>query len=151
MKQNLNTEQIILIVAPPGNLQIGLQVLLNTHLDVHVLVTGTGSSALKVIEFHMPAIVILDRDLPEDTFEMLFQGDQTIYPDTVLIVMVNDEDSRQKMLGKGAEYALLKGFSPQKLVTLIEELLSQRKIQDRIVHDSKDEILINPEGGAYAD
>lgn len=151
MKQILNTKRMILIVAPPGNLQIGLQALLTAHLDAHVLVTGKGSSALQVIEIHKPAIVILDEDLLEDAFEMIFQSNQTSYPGAVLIVIVNEEDSRQKMLGKGADYALLKGFSPQKLVALIGGLLSQMENQDRIEHDSKDETMISSEGGAYAD
>ena len=59
----MNTKLVVLIVSPPGDLQIGLQALLTTHLDIDVLVVGEAASALKVIEKNNPAIVILDQDI----------------------------------------------------------------------------------------
>lgn len=52
-----NSTPLILIVVPPGDLQIGLQALLTTRLEVDVLVTGEESSAMKVVERHNPAMV----------------------------------------------------------------------------------------------
>ncbi len=64
-----NSTPLILIVAPPGDLQIGLQALLTTHLEVDVLVTAEGSSALRIIERHNPSLVILEYDLPRTMFQ----------------------------------------------------------------------------------
>ena len=73
-----NSKPLILIVAPPGDLQIGLQALLTTHLEVDVLVTSEGSSALKVIERHNPDLVILDHDLPRNNVPMMIQQIKSI-------------------------------------------------------------------------
>lgn len=121
----MNEKRVILIIAPPGDLQIGLQALLTSHLDVDVLVIGEGSSALKVIEIHKPAMVILDDDLPNDTVPMIIQGVKSSYPDTATMVMVNDEVGRQKILDQGADLILLKGIAPVKLLSLIEERPTQ--------------------------
>lgn len=120
----MNEKRVILIIAPPGDLQIGLQALLTTHLDVDVLVIGEGSLALKVIDIHKPAMVIMDDDLLNDTVPMIIQGVKSSYPDTATLVMVNDEVGRQKMVGKGADLILLKGFPPVKFLSLIEDRLS---------------------------
>lgn len=120
----MNEKRVILIIAPPGDLQIGLQALLTTHLDVDVLVIGKGSLALKVIDIHKPAMVILDDDLLNDTVPMIIQGVKSSCPDTATIVMVNDEFGRQKIFDQGADLILLKGIPPVKLLSLIEERLS---------------------------
>jgi DNA-binding NarL/FixJ family response regulator len=118
-----NSTPLILIVAPPGDLQIGLQALLTTRLEVDVLVTGEGSSALKVIERHNPALVILDHDLPRNNVPMIIQHIKSSWPDIRCIVMVNDDGERQKFLGTGADLILIKGLPGVKLVTEIEEFL----------------------------
>jgi DNA-binding NarL/FixJ family response regulator len=118
-----NTKPILLIVAPPSDLQIGLQALLTTRLEVDVLVTGEGSSALKVIERHNPALVILDHDLPRNNVPMIIQHIKSSWPDIRCIVMVNDDGERQKFLGTGADLILIKGLPGVKLVTEIEEFL----------------------------
>ena len=118
-----NTKPILLIVAPPSDLQIGLQALLTTRLEVDVLVTGEGSSALKVIERHNPALVILDHDLPRNNVPMIIQHIKSSWPDIRCIVMVNDDGERQKLLGTGADLILIKGLPGVKLVTEIEEFL----------------------------
>ena len=120
----MNTNRVILIVAPPSDLQIGLQALLTTHLDVDVLVTGAGSSALKVIKIHNPPIVILDDDLLKDTVSLIVQNVKSSYPSTFCIVMVNDEDESSKVADHGADLVLLKGFPAVKLIELIKNRLS---------------------------
>jgi DNA-binding NarL/FixJ family response regulator len=127
----LNTNRVILIVAPPGDLQIGLQALLTTHLDVDVLVTGVGSSALNVIEKHNPSIVVLDIDLLSDAVSMIITYVKYNCPETACVVMVNDDQARSPLKDQGADFVLLKGFPALKLVTLIEDLLSQTKKLER--------------------
>jgi DNA-binding NarL/FixJ family response regulator len=140
-----NSKPLILIVAPPGDLQIGLQALLTTRLEVDVLVTGEGSSALKVIERHNPAMVILDQDLPYNTAPMIIQRIKSSWPDVRCVVLVNDDQGCQEVLDKGADHIVIKGLPGGKLVTEIEELLHPENLDQSMKKDSQDEIQ-NQEG-----
>ena len=87
-----------LSVSPPGDLQIGLQALLKTHLDLDVLVVGEGSSALKVINHQNPAVVILDHNLPGNTGPKIIRDIKIDWPGIICIVLINDEQGRQSFL-----------------------------------------------------
>jgi DNA-binding response OmpR family regulator len=130
---------VILIVAPPGDLQIGLQALLTIRLEVDVLVTGEGSSALKVIERHNPALVILDHDLPRNTAPMIIQRIKSSWPDTRCIVLVNDDEGRQKVLGTGADLIVIKGLPGVELVAEIRKLLHPERLDHPMSKDSESE------------
>ena len=117
--------------APPGDLQIGLQALLTTHLDVDVLVVGEGSSALKVIERHTPALVILDHDLPGDTAPKIVHDIKTKWPEIICIVLVNDDQGRQKIINAGADLIVIKGLPGAKLIGEIKRLLNLKGL-DRL-------------------
>jgi DNA-binding NarL/FixJ family response regulator len=118
-----NSKPLILIVAPPGDLQIGLQALLTARLEVDVLVTGEESSAMKVIERHIPALVIVDNDLLRNTAAMIIQRIKASWPDIYCIVLVNDDGGRQEVLESGVNRVLIKGLPGAKLVAEIEEFL----------------------------
>lgn len=118
-----NSKPLILIIAPPGDLQIGLQALLTTHLDVDVLVTVEGSSALKVIARHNPALVILDHNHPMNNVPMIIQRIKSSWPAIPCVVLVNDDQERQMAFSTGADLMVIKGMPGVKLVAEIEELL----------------------------
>jgi len=118
-----NSKPLILIVAPPGDLQIGLQALLAARLKADVLVTGEESSAMKVVERHIPAMVILDHDLPRNTAPMIIKRIKSSWPNIRCIVLVNDDKGRQKVLCTGADLIVIKGLPGGKLVTEIEKFL----------------------------
>jgi len=135
----LGTKPVILIVAPPGDLQIGLQALLTIRLEVDVLVTGEGSSALKVIERHNPALVILDNDLPRNSAPMITERIKSRWPDIGCIVLVNDDEGRQKVLGTGADLVVIKGLPGVKLVAEIGKLLPPERLDLPMSKDSESE------------
>ena len=134
-----NSKPLILIAAPPGDLQIGLQALLIAGLEVDVLVTGEESSALKVIERHNPTLVILDHDLPMNTVLMIIQHIKSSWPDIRCIVLVNDEQQRQKVVCSGADLIVIKGLPGGKLVTEIEKILSPEILNHPMSKDSEGE------------
>jgi DNA-binding NarL/FixJ family response regulator len=123
LKNNKNNKPLILIIAPPGDLQIGLQALLTTHLEADVLVTGEESSAMKVIARHNPTLIIVDNDLPRNAAAMIIQHIKSSWPDMRSIVFVNDDQGRQKFLCTEADLIVVKGIPGSKLVTEIEEFL----------------------------
>ena len=135
-----NSKPLILIVSPPGDLQIGLQALLATRLEVDVLVTAEGSSALRIIERHNPALVILDHDLPKNNVPMMIQHVKSSWPDIGCIVLVNDDEVRQTIMGTGPDLILIKGIPGSKLVAEIEKLLYSESFDSSVSTDSEDEI-----------
>jgi DNA-binding NarL/FixJ family response regulator len=120
---NNNNKPLILIIAPPGDLQIGLQALLTTHLEADVLVTGEESSAMKVIARHNPTLVIVDQDLPGNAAPLIIQRIKSSSPDVSCIVLVNDDQGRQKIICAEADLIVIKGLPGAKLLTEIEEFL----------------------------
>ena len=115
---------MILIVAPPGDLQIGLQALLAVLRDVEVLVAAEGPLALEVIERHAPSLVILDDDLPSDGALPAANQIKARWPEVRCLVLVDDEQQRQRMQETSADLVLIKGHPAAKLKAAIEGLLS---------------------------
>ena len=120
----MDTESVALIVSPPGDLQIGLQALLITHLDVDVLVVGEATSALQAIRRHSPAVIILDQDIPGKTAAELVNDIKTGRPDIHCIVLVNDDQGRQELITTGVDLVVVKGLPGAKLVAAIKHLIN---------------------------
>ena len=123
----MHTKVEVLIVSPPGDLQIGLQALLTVHLDVDVIVVGEGSSALKVIERHKPALVILDQDIPGNSVAKLVQDIKTSWPEIVCLVLVNHDEGLRSVMDVGVDFVTVKGLPGPKLVAEIKKLLNLEK------------------------
>ena len=128
-RKNLNTNIVVLIVSPPGDLQIGLQALLTTHLDVDVLVVSKAASALKIIERNNPAMIILDQDIPEGRVTTLIHNIKNSWSEIRCIVLVNDDQARQKIIDAGADLIVIKGLPGAKFIAEIKRLLDMEEIK----------------------
>lgn len=122
----MNSKSLVLIVSPPGDLQIGLQALLTTHLDVDVLVVSEAASALKFIEKNNPDLVMLDQDISENTASKLVDDIKTSWPEIICVVLVNDDQVRQKIDAAGANLVIVKGLAGAKLVAETKKLLDMK-------------------------
>ena len=120
----LNTKLGVLVVSPPGDLQISLQALLTTHLDVDVLVVSEGPSALNVIKRHKPALVILDQDIFKNKVVEFIENIKISWPEIQCVVLANDSQTRQEMMISSADLTVIKGFPGSKLVAEIKRLLT---------------------------
>ena len=120
----LNTKLGVLVVSPPGDLQISLQALLTTHLDVDVLVVSEGTSALNVIKRHKPALVILDQDIFKNKVVEFIENIKISWPEIQCVVLANDSQTRQEMMISSADLTVIKGFPGSKLVAEIKRLLT---------------------------
>lgn len=125
----MNSKSSLLIVAPPGDLQIGLQALLTTHLDIDVLVVGKAQYALSVIERNNPHIVIIDQNISCDAFIELVQLIKNKWPTITCVVLTNDDLLRQKIIDAGTDLIVIKGFPGVKLVAEIKRLLGMDQIK----------------------
>ena len=123
----MNTRKEVLIVSPPGDLQIGLQALLITHLDVDVLVVGEAASGMMAIERHSPAVVVLDQNILGQMVPAFVQDVKACWPLIHCIVLANDDLGRQEMIAAGADQVVIKGVPGARLISDIKLVLNQEK------------------------
>ena len=120
-----NQKPIILIVSPPSDLQIGLQALLTTYLDVDVYVTSESSSALKALSRYLPDLVILDQDLPEISGNEIGREIKNYWPDMRMVVFVNNDEGKKIFSTLGVDQIITKGVPAQELIDEIKTLLQK--------------------------
>ena len=121
-----NKSILVLVVACPGPLQDGLLALMTTIPQISaVLVAEEAKAALRIVENHQPSLVILDYALRNG--QILIQDIHTQWPRIQLILMVEDHDQEREVQELGGENVLLKGFSAQKLVDIVENFIEVRE------------------------
>ena len=114
---------LALVVSSSGTLQNGLLALMTTISPISaVLVSEDAKSALRMIENHQPALVILDVSLPK--VQGVIKQIKTRRPQIHLIVIADDLTLGKDLETLGANSVLIKGFSPQNLVKVIENFIA---------------------------
>ena len=131
---------LALIVATPSSLQNALMALMTTFSQISaVLVAEEANLALRMVEDHHPALIVLDVDFPES--QTLLKQMKTQWPRARCILLVNSFEQKEDVTD--ADAVLIKGFPVEKLNGTVEELLAQRE------NDIK--VKSNSEGGTDAD
>ena len=120
-----NQKPIILIVSPPSDLQIGLQALLTTYLEVDVYVTSESSSALKALARYLPDLVILDQDLPDISGNEIAREIKNNWPEMRMVVFVNNDEGKKIFSTLGVDQIITKGVPAQELIDEIKTLLQK--------------------------
>ena len=118
---------IILLASPPGDLQIGLQALIKTHINADVMAVGDVPSLKHVVERQLPDLVIFDKDLLAKASLKYLQEAIDKWLNTKLIVLVNDNDDRVIFNQSGADLVVTKGFPGTKLLQEVENLLAKER------------------------
>ena len=120
-----NKSILALVVSNPGSLQNGLLALMTTIPQISsVLVAEEVDAALRMVENHQPALIILDMSLPK-VQEVIKQIKEQC-PQIHLIVLAEDIAQQKEIEAFGVGSVLLKGFSAQKLIAIVENVLDQR-------------------------
>jgi DNA-binding response OmpR family regulator len=91
-----------------------------------VLVAEDVNSTLRMVENHQPALVMLDISLPE--MQDVITQVKAQYPRIQLIVLAEDVTQREAAEALGVDHVLIKGFSAQQLVAIVENLT--RKLEE---------------------
>jgi DNA-binding NarL/FixJ family response regulator len=120
----MDHKKLILIVNPPGNLQIGLQAILTSHLDVDVMAVSEVDSAINVIKRYKPALVILDQNISKKELDSTIVEIKTHWPEILCLVLVNDDQSRDHFDQARADLVIIKGLLGSSLVKEIRSLLN---------------------------
>ena len=136
-----NKSILALVVSSSGSLQNGLLALMTTIPTISaVLVAEDVNSALRVVENHQPALIILDMSLAE--VQEVVQQIKSRCSNIHLIVLVEDIAQQKEVEELGVDSVLLKGFPAQKLIAIVENIIDFRKDTPPVQTD--------PEGGTNA-
>lgn len=118
---------LALVVSSSDSLQNGLLALMTTISHVSaVLVAEDVNSTLRMVANHQPALVVLDLSLPQ--MQDVITQIKAQYPRIQLIVLAEDVTQSEAAEALGVEHTLMKGFSAQKLIAVVENLT--RKLEE---------------------
>ena len=132
---------LALVVSSSGDLQNGLLALMTTIPQISaVLVAEDVNSALRMVENHQPALIILDmeegrqelvRDIAPCSLQVqdVIHEIKTQFPHIHLIVLVEDVAQQKEAEESGADGALIIGFSAQKFVAIVENLIDHKEVR----------------------
>ncbi|HRQ42050.1 MAG TPA: PAS domain S-box protein [Chloroflexota bacterium] len=103
------------------------QLNLHQHLlekaGYHVTTAATAKTAWNSVSAHQPAIILLDRHLPDQDGTVLCQQIKTTYPDTLIIMLSgysSGETDRISGLDAGADDYLIKPISPREMLARVQ-------------------------------
>jgi DNA-binding NarL/FixJ family response regulator len=138
---------LALVVAKPGHLWSGLHSLLRTVTQIEIIAEANNASILLSMGPEIqPELVLLDAGLfNENTWPGItkIKGE---WPQTSCVALVENDLQRHRAQEAGADFVLSQGFPAARLVTLIEDLLSQMENDNRIEPDSKEQTPVSSEG-----
>jgi DNA-binding NarL/FixJ family response regulator len=113
---------LALVVSSSGTLQNGLLALLTTIPQISsVLVAEDVDSALRLVHNHQPALIIMD--LPLSKVQEVIMQIRAKYAQIHLIVLAEDIAQQKEIEAFGVANVLQKGFSAQKLIAIVENVL----------------------------
>jgi len=136
-----NKSFLALVISSPDSLQNGLLALLTTISPISALLVAEDiHSALRMVENHQPALIILDISLSnvQEVVKQIKEQCSQIH----LIVLVEDTVQQKIAEESGADGVLIKGFSAQKLIAIVESLIDQR--EDTPLPQTETEAAANP-------
>ena len=138
MDEKTVSTPVILIVAAPGDLQAGLQVLLAKLPDVEILAASGESAALNAMVRHRPSLLILDVDVAGSQSPALLNQIKGRWPNIRCLVLLNQAGEQQAALSGGADAALIKGFPAARLVPVVEGLLRAENVKPTTLESKKE-------------
>ena len=121
-----NKSILALVISSPGSLQDGLLALMTTIPQISaVLVAEDTNSALRIVETHQPALIIQDLSLLPDL--EIIQQIRERCQHVQLIGIAEDSTQQENAEAAGTDQVLLRGFAPQKLIAIVDELIDENR------------------------
>jgi len=121
-----NKTVLALVVSSSGSFQNGLLALVTTIPQISaVLVAEDIESALRMVENHHPALVILDMSYLK--VQEVVEQIKAQCPRIHLIVLAEDIAQQEQGKASGADSVLIKGFPAQKLIVIVENIINRRE------------------------
>jgi len=128
----MSNELILLVDDEPSIIELSRMYLERDGFRIEA--AADGESAMKMVERHQPALVVLDVMLPKiDGFEVCRRL-RTSHIDTAILMLTARDEDIDKILGLelGADDYLTKPFNPRELVARVKAILrrGERNVSD---------------------
>ena len=115
-----------LIMARPGRVRDGLQVLLATVPQVgHVNLVENVSDLFATVGDTNPLLVLLDANLSDAHVMAVLTTIKRVYPDSRCLVIADSLYQQMRAKNAGADGVLLRGFSAVEFAEMVEMVLNQ--------------------------
>lgn len=115
----------LLIVAKPGSLRDSMRALLTTLPRIKIVdETENTLTALDLVSYHRPDLVLIDSNFPEEDVWMLLWQIRKRSPRTRRLILANTVQEKQEIEAPSAEAIFLKGAPIAEFVAHIERLLA---------------------------
>ncbi|RLC78180.1 MAG: hypothetical protein DRJ03_15510 [Chloroflexi bacterium] len=123
----------LLIAAEPDRMRDSLHLLLKTARGIHIVGLADDSSvALRMVSEHRPALVLLDTNLLGEEMPTVLKKVKAKESQSRCLVLTDTFEQQREAGSAGADAALVKGFSIEKLFQTIEELLQDGQSRSRV-------------------
>ena len=133
IKGNGNGNELVLIAGRPSRMRDSLYILLKTIPGIDIIgYADDGSSALRMVADHRPALVLLDANLPGEGFSALLKRIKGNGFRSRCLVLADNVQQRREAQAAGADATLVKGYPAVKLFETIERLLWDGKAGDDV-------------------
>jgi DNA-binding NarL/FixJ family response regulator len=117
-----NKTVLALVVSSSGAFQNGLLALMTTIPQISaVLIAEDVNTTMRMVGNHQPALVLLD--LPPPVMQDVIKQIKEIRPRIQIIVLAEDIAQKENVEAHGVDYILIKGFSAQSLITIVENII----------------------------
>jgi len=125
---------LALLISKPGHLRNGLQSLLRTVPQIEIIAEAHDPSVLLQMsdELH-PELILLDASIFEESSWFAITKFKAEWPQTVILVLTENDQQCQTAKEAGADLFIPKGFPAAELVNLIETALIA-DVRDEINH-----------------
>lgn len=120
----------VLIAARPDRMRDSLHLVLKAVPGINIIGSAdNSSSALRMVSEHHPALVLLDTNLPGEGTASVLKRIKANGSQSRCLVLSGTIRQRRETQAAGADVALLKGFSTEQFLEIIEALLSEQEAE----------------------
>lgn len=139
MTANLPSQSILLVDDNPTNLEVLSETL--TEAGYQVAVAVDGLSALEQVQYHLPALILLDIMMPEmdgfETCDRLRKNPATRNIPVIFMTALSDTPSKVKGLSLGAVDYITKPFQQEEVLARVSLQLRLRQLTQTLEEQNR--------------
>ena len=119
----------ILIIDDERPILLTLEALLGRH-GYHADVAATAAAGMRTLESKMPALVLLDLQLPDAEGLQMLDQIKREHPDTQVIILTAHDSLNNAIesIKRGAYHFISKPYAPEELLSLVDKALEKQSL-----------------------
>lgn len=117
---------VVVVAVNIGPLRSSVLALLRTIPQIQIIAEAKEKTALLEEKFDItPDLILIEVGSAEDNGQEILMGIKNKWPETKLMVLVDNNSQEGTAVTAGADAVIFKGFRASKFVEAVEELLSE--------------------------